>query len=162
METTTKILLVTCFILVALLGFMTGILLKVFDEPPLRPLRTITTPTDTKEGVSVPSAGDLPEWHEITTFTGSGNDYRCFNIQGEKFKVVMSAVPMITYHPNTMEVDVIKDGNIVAAETLEWGATESPDLKRKIIEVTNGPGTYCVRVYAVDLENWRITIWDYY
>ncbi|HHV75476.1 MAG TPA: hypothetical protein GXX41_12755 [Thermoanaerobacterium sp.] len=158
MENTTKILIVTCFILVAFLGFMTGILLQVSDE---LPIRTITVPQDTKEERVTPSA-ELPEWHEIATFTGSNDDYRCFNIQGEKFKVVMSAVPMITYQPNTMQVEVIKDGSIVATKTLEWGATESPDMKREIIEVTSGPGTYCLGVYAVDLENWQITIWDYY
>lgn len=159
MEKATKILLVTCFILVALLGFMAGI---IFTEFPLKnPILSLEIGEPSQEG-SFPSTVEGAEWHESAVFKGSGDDYRCFNIQGDKFKVVMSAVPMITYQPNTMQVDLIKDNSILATETIEWGATESPDRKREIIEVTGGPGTYCIRVYAVDLENWQITIWDYY
>lgn len=159
MENATKILLVICFILVALLGFMTGIMLQVSTEFPLgNPIPKMGEPSQWGLFTSTSEA----EWHELATFKGSSDDHRCFNIQGDKFKIVMSAVPMITYQPNTMQVYVIKDNSIVAAKSIEWGATEYPNRKREIIEVTSGPGTYCIMVYTVDLENWQITIWDYY
>lgn len=158
LEQATKILLIVCFILVAILGFISGIIYTEFHlRNPISP--KIEKPSN---GGLIPSTDEGAEWHELGTFQGSDDDYRCFNIQGDKFKVVMSAVPMITYQPNSMQVDVIKDNSIVATKTIEWGATEYPNKKREIIEVTSGPGKYCIMVYSVDLENWQVTIWDYY
>ncbi|HIH62007.1 MAG TPA: hypothetical protein HA298_04905 [Methanobacteriales archaeon] len=159
METSTKVLLVACFVLVAILGFMIGVLVKL-EESQLKPLVSING----GDGSSSPQVSTVEgaEWHEIATFTGSGDDYQCFTIEGSKFKVVMSAVPMITYQPNTIQLDIIKDGEVIATRSLEWGATEYPDRKREIIEIPYGPGTYCIRVYTVDIENWQVTIWDYY
>ncbi|MDI6882489.1 MAG: hypothetical protein AB7S37_06525 [Methanobacteriales archaeon] len=74
----------------------------------------------------------------------------------------MSATPIINYDINIMTVDVLKDGSGIATDTIDWGPTESPKSKTRRIEVSNGPGTYCIRVYSTELESWKVTIWDYY
>ncbi|HIH64069.1 MAG TPA: hypothetical protein HA285_00435 [Methanothermobacter thermautotrophicus] len=156
MDRETKIVLVVCFVLVAALGLTSGMLMNRVTEPGSEKI------TYTSEEVKPPGDGQIPQWHRVAAFTGSGDDYQCFTIRGSKFMVVMSATPMINYDINIMTVDVLRDGAGIATDTIDWGPTESPKSKTRRIEVSGGPGTYCVSVYSTELESWKVTIWDYY
>lgn len=154
MDNTTKVLIVACFVLIGSLGFLSGVFLKrsTVDH------YDVTIEGD--EGVTGSPQG--PSWHRVMSFTGSGSDYRCVDIRGNKFKVVISAAPIINYDVNTVTVDVLRDGQILASGTADWGPTESPKRKKRMIEVSGGPGYYCISVYAYEIEDWEVTVWDYY
>jgi hypothetical protein len=127
-----KILLVICFVLVAALGLTSGMLIKLVTEP--RNENVIYTSKEVKP----PEDAQIPEWHKVATFTGSGDDYECFTIRGSKFLVIMSATPIINYDINIMTVDVLKDGSGIATDTIDWGPTESPKSKTRRIESQMG------------------------
>ncbi|WBF09482.1 hypothetical protein ISG34_06680 [Methanothermobacter marburgensis] len=96
------------------------------------------------------------------TFTGSESDYRYINIMGNRLRVVFSAAPLVNYDVNSITVDVLRDGYTVATDTVDWGATESSARKKRILEVEGGPGEYCIAVYASEIRDWKVTVWDYY
>jgi len=150
LDKVTKILIVVCFVLIGSLGFLSGVFLK---SKPGGDHYDVTIEGD-DQGVTEDSKG--PSWHRVMSFAGTGSDYRYVNIEGNKFKVVVSAAPIINYDVNTLTVDVLRDGYALALETLEWGPTESPARKRKIIEVSGGPGYYSISVYAYEIEAGRL------
>jgi hypothetical protein len=109
-------------------------------------------------------------WHQSASFTGTGNieEYKKVNIKGSHFKVVMSAMPNFNKDINVFDVDVYS-GNViegpselVATNTINWGANEKPVKKEGVIQVKEGKGTYTLLIITGDLESWSVTVWDYY
>lgn len=98
----------------------------------------------------------------MAVYTGSGAVNGTFSIQGSQFKVAMSAVPLITYQANYLDVTVGSGNNIVALDTLSWNATESPAKKEKGISISRGSGTYDISINPVDIKNYTVTVWEYY
>lgn len=155
MDTATKVLVVICFILIGALGFISGMFLKSSHGGDQYYNVTITG--DTEGGGS-----SGPSWHRVMTFTGSESDYRYVNIRGNRLRVVFSATPLVNYDVNSITVDVLRDGYTVATDTVDWGATESPARKKRTVEVEGSPGEYCIAVYASEIRDWKVTVWDYY
>ena len=88
-----------------------------------------------------PRDGQIPEWHEVATFTGSADEYECFTITGSKFLVFISATPVINYDINIMTVNDLRDGVGIATDTIDWEPTKSPKSKTRRMKVSWGPGT---------------------
>lgn len=151
MATSTKVLIIACIVLVAGLGLTIGILWQS---------NAANTP------VSVSQSGEQvtykASWHEVASFTGTSNDYRTFQTKGQRFKVVMSATPLMNYATNSMSVDISNSNSILSSGSLDWGATDALTTKEKTIEITGPPGTYWVNVYANELESWTVKVYDYY
>lgn len=150
MATSTKVLIIACIVLVAGLGLTIGLLWQ----------------TNSANPISVSQSGEQvtykADWHEVASFSGTYNDYRSFQTKGQRFKVVLSATPLLNYATNSMSVDISNSNSMLSSGSLDWGASDALTTKEKTIEVTGPPGTYWVNVYANELESWTVKIYDYY
>jgi len=153
MKTSTKALIVVCIVLVVALGITAGALF-------------LNKGTSNNNPVSVNQSSEqvtsTADWHQLTSFSGSGDDFRTFQTKGQRFKVVMSATPQLNYNTNFMNVDISGNGQILASGNLNWNSTDALTTKEKTIEVTGSPGTYTSHVTTKDLQSWTVTIYDYY
>lgn len=153
MRTSTKVLIVVCIVLVVALGITAGALF-------------LNKGTSNNNPVSVNQSSEqvtaTADWHQLTSFSGSGDDFRTFQTKGQRFKVVMSATPQLNYNTNFMNVDISGNGQILASGNLNWNSTDALTTKEKTIEVTGSPGTYTSHVTTKDLQSWTVTIYDYY
>jgi hypothetical protein len=156
MSTSTKLLIVAVIVLVAGLGLTSGVLLEM-NKGVAAPNNTTNSVTQSPTQVTYEA-----KWHESSSFSGINNDYRSFNIKGSRFKVVMSAMPLLNYNTNSMSIDISNANNIITSGTIDWTPTESLSQKEKTIEVTSGPGTYRVNIFTKDLESWTVKLYDYY
>jgi len=158
MSNTVKGLIIVCFVLVCLLGVAAGLLMHQDTQP------TVTnTNQSTDDTVESPQDNVYqPTWHKIESFSGAGDDYQTFTTKGNRFKITFSSVPMITYEPSWMDVYVYKDNELVGSRQIYWAGSESPDKKTATLEVNTGPGTYQVSISTLDLESWKLAVWDYY
>jgi len=157
MTNTVKALIIVCFVLVCLLGVAAGLLMQPDSQP------TVNTPNESDNRVETPQDNVYqPTWHKIESFSGAGDDYRIFTTKGNRFKITLSSVPMITYEPSWMDVYVYKDNEMVGSRQIYWAGTESPDKKTATLEVNRGPGSYQVYISTLDLESWNLAVWDYY
>lgn len=157
MSQTTKILIVAVVVLVGILGVTAGLLLQSDKNTMLT--SDNNQPSVTESGEKVTYKAD---WHKVTSFSGTRDDYRLFSIKGQQFKVVMSATPMLNYNTNFMSIDVSDTSNIIGSGELNWGATDALSNKEKTVKVIGQPGTYWVNVVTKDLESWTVTVYDYY
>ncbi|AEG19165.1 zinc ribbon domain-containing protein [Methanobacterium paludis] len=103
-----------------------------------------------------------PTWHQIATYTEPDRGVMNFNIQGQKFKVVMSATPPLDNQLNILNVDLLKDNSALTNGLISWNPTESITTKERTIEAFTGPGNYQVNIYVTKLKNWKVTVYDYY
>ncbi len=154
---TTKILIVAVVILVGILGVTAGMLLQSDKN-------TISTADENQPSIteSDEKVTYKADWHKVTSFSGSGDEYRSFKIRGQQFKVVFSAMPMLNYNTNFMSIDVYDASGIIGSGEVNWGPTDALTNKEKTVKVTGPPGTYTVDVLTKDLESWTVTIYDYY
>jgi len=150
MATSTKVLIIACIVLVAGLGLAIGLLWQTNSGTPV-------SVSQTGEQVTYKAS-----WHEVTSFTGTYNDYRSFQTKGKRFKVVMSATPILNYDTNSMTVDIFSNNDILSSGSLDWGATDALTTKEKTIQLTGPPGTYWINIYALELESWTVKVYDYY
>lgn len=161
-----KALIVICIILIAGIGVTAGMLIQkpasstAANTTQAAPAATVTT--------TQPSSNQpyQPTWHKVAVYTGPGEDFGSFTIKGNQFKVTMSAVPSITYTSNYLDVYVY-EGNIIglnqiSSGTLSWGDTENPVKKEDSIIVSQGSGTYTLDILPTDIDNYAVTVWDYY
>jgi hypothetical protein len=155
LSSTSKILLVACIVLVLALGLTAGMLLSKNDEVSV--VNNTTTVNQTQPQITYQAT-----WHEIQSYSGYSDDYMSFNTKGSKFKVVMSATPLASYNTNYMGIDISNTNNVLTSGSIDWTATESVNSKEKTIVVTSGPGTYWINVYTLDLDNWKVQVYDYY
>jgi len=153
MSTSSKLLIVVCIVLVVVLGITAGTLF-------------LNKGTSTNNPVSVNQSAEkvtaTADWHQLTSFSGSGDDFRTFQTKGQRFKVVMSATPKMNYNTNFINVDIKGNDQILATGNLNWGSTDALTTKEKTIEVAGSPGTYNSHVTTKDLQSWTVTIYDYY
>jgi hypothetical protein len=103
-----------------------------------------------------------PTWHQIATYTELDRGVMNFNIQGQKFKVIMSATPPLDNQLNILNVDLLKDNSALTNGLISWNPTESVTTKERTIEAFTGPGNYQVNIYVTKLKNWKVTVYDYY
>ncbi|MDI6644229.1 MAG: zinc ribbon domain-containing protein [Methanobacteriaceae archaeon] len=156
MNKSVKGLIIVCFVLVCLLGVAAGLLMH--PDPP-----NISNPNQSDNTIEEPQDNVYqPTWHKIESFSGSGDDYQSFTTKGNRFKITFSSVPMITYEPSWMDVYVYKNNEIVGSRQIYWAGTESPNKKYATLEVKSGSGTYQVAISTLDLESWKLAVWDYY
>ncbi|MCC7550819.1 MAG: zinc ribbon domain-containing protein [Methanobacterium sp.] len=155
MSSSTKLLIVVVVILVAVLGIAAGALMQMNQET-----TTANTPVSVSE--SSEQVTYKADWHQVTSFSGTGDDYRTFSIKGERFKIVMSATPTLNYNTNYMNLDIMGSSGTIGSGNLNWGPTDSLTTKEKTVEVTGNPGTYASDVTTKDLESWTVTVYDYY
>ena len=129
MAQSTKILIVVCIILVAGLGITAGALMQMNKNGGVVGTNTSSV---NQSPTQVTNQGT---WHEITSFSGTNNDMRSFNTQGNRFKIVMSATPQKNYNTNTMMVDISStNNNLITSGSLDWTSTEAVTQKEKTIE----------------------------
>ena len=160
-----KALIVVCIILIAGIGVAAGMLL----QKPASTAANATQPAPTTTVTTTQSSDTQPyqpTWHKVAVYTGPGEDYGSFTIKGDQFKVTLSAVPAITYTSNYLDVYVYEGNtvgyNTVGSGTLSWGDTENPAKKEDSILVSQGSGTYTLDIMPTDIDNYAVTVWDYY
>lgn len=154
-----KALIVVCVVLIAVLGVTAGMLLQ-------KPSQVVLTQANTTTDQQTYTQTYQPTWHKVAVYTGPGEDYGSFNIKGNQFKVTMSAVPAISYTMNSLYVYVYSGNTIgvsqVGSGILSWSETENPDKKEDSILVNQGSGTYTLDILPTDIDNYAVTVWDYY
>lgn len=155
MSSSTKILIVAVVVLVAVLGIAGGALLTMNKG-------TATANTPVSVSQSPEQVTYKADWHQVTSFSGVGDDYRSFSIKGQRFKIVMAATPAMNYNTNFMNVDISGTSGIIGSGNLNWGPTDALSSKEKTVEVTGPPGTYYSQVRSKDLQSWTVTVYDYY
>jgi hypothetical protein len=153
---TTKVLIIVCIILVGGVGLTAGFLIQ--KESNSVSQYQITSPNTTE----VQNQTYTPDWHEVATFTGPMNDSRDVTIKGDKFKVIISAVPSVTYTANDFRVDVFEGQGLVNNGAIHWDPTESPKEKEVLMEIPQGNGVYTIKMYNYDVESWEVKVYDYY
>jgi len=152
----TKILIFVCIILVAGLGITAGALMQMNKGG-------VAVVNSTSVTQSPTQVTNQATWHEITSFTGTGDDMRSFTTQGNRFKIVMSATPQQNYNTNSMLVDVSNsNNNLITSGNISWTSTEAVTQKEKSIEVTSNPGTYSLTISTNSLASWTVNVYDYY
>lgn len=156
MTNTTKLLIVAVIVLVGALGLISGIMLTMNNAKP------VNNQTNVSINQTNTQISSNAEWHQITSLSGSTNDYRTFQTKGNKFKVEFSAFPIKNYNTNFMEVQIGNSNGVLSSGRVEWSSMEDLITKSKIIEVTGPPGTYWIRINTKDLDNWKVTIYDFY
>jgi len=160
-----KALIVVCIVLIAGMGVTAGMLLQKPASTAVNttPAAPTTTTTTTQSSSAQPYQ---PTWHKVAVYTGPGEDYGSFTIRGNQFKVTMSAVPAVTYTSNYLDVYVYEGNTVgydtVGSRTLSWGDTENPIKKEDSIVVSQGSGTYTLDILPTDIDNYAVTVWDYY
>jgi Predicted membrane protein len=158
-----KALIVICVVLVAGIGITAGMLLQ-------NPSSSVANNSKQDHVITTTQSSDTqtyqPTWHKVAVYTGPGEDYGSFTIKGNQFKVTMSAVPAITYTTNYLDVYVYEGNtigiNTVGSGTLSWSETENPDKKEDSILVSQGSGIYTLDILPTDIDNYAVTVWDYY
>lgn len=148
-----KALMVVCIILMAGIGVTAAYMLQ-------KPADTTAQVAPTAQPST--SQSNQPSWHQVAVYTGPGAVNGTFSIQGSQFKVTISATPMITYKTNYMDVAVGSGDYLVASGTLSWTAAEDPAKKENVISVSQGSGTYDIEINPTDIQNYNVTVWDYY
>lgn len=153
MSNSFKALMVVCVILMAGIGVTAAYLLQ--------------KPADTNAQVSPTTQSpnsqlNQPAWHQVAVYTGPDAVNGTFSIQGRRFKVIMFAAPMITYKTNYIDVAIGSGDYMVDSGTLSWTATESPAKKETMITVSQGQGIYNIEINPTDIQNYNVTVWDYY
>lgn len=154
MSTSIKALIILCIILVVALGLTAGAL---FMNKGINSANAPVSVNQSSEQVTYQA-----DWHQVNSFSGSGDDYRTFGIKGQRFKVVISATPKLNYNTNFMNIDISGNGGVLASGNLNWGPNDALTSKEKNIEVTGPAGTYSSHVTTKDLQSWTVTIYDYY
>ncbi|KUK72735.1 MULTISPECIES: zinc ribbon domain-containing protein [Methanobacterium] len=154
MSTSTKLLIVAVIALVAILGVFAGAWVM---NPSKTPANTPVSVNESSEKVTYQA-----DWHQVTSFSGVSDDYRSFQIKGQRFKVVMSATPTLNYNTNFMNVDVSGTSGIIGTGNLNWGPDDALSSKEKTVEFTGPPGSYYSQVTTKDLQSWTVTVYDYY
>lgn len=158
-----KALIVICVVLVAGIGITAGMLLQ-------NPASSVANNSKQDHVVTTTQSSDTqtyqPTWHKVAVYTGPGEDYGSFTIKGNQFKVTMAAVPAITYTTNYLDVYVYEGDtiglNTVGSGTLSWSETANPDKKEDSILVSRGSGIYTLDILPTDIDNYAVTVWDYY
>lgn len=154
MSSSTKWLIVVVIILVGVLGVTAGAIMMNKG--------TSSTNTPVSVSQSQEQVTYKADWHQVTSFSGVGDNFRSFSIKGQRFKIVMSATPTMNYNTNFMNVDISGTSGIIGSGNLNWGPTDALSSKEKTIEVTGPPGTYSSHVTTKDLQSWTVVIYDYY
>lgn len=103
-------------------------------------------------------------WHSVATYTGTENkDTDTFNIQGDKFKVKVTAKANADYvEYGYFSVFVYPQGestSYAGQETIDTFDTTTETLE---FTVNEGPGTYYLSVLAANLDQWNVEVFDYY
>lgn len=154
MKTSTKLLILVVVVLVAGLGLTSGMLLQMNKGA------AATNNTNTvNQSETVTSQAT---WHQVATYTEPDEGVMNFIIQGQKCKVVMTATPPMDYQQNILGVDLLKDNSALTTGLISWEPTESVTTKEKTIETSAGPGNYQVNIAVTDLQDWQVTVYDYY
>jgi len=116
------------------------------------------------QGGSVTDSSNVntKSWHKIDSFSGSGDYQITFNnYNGNKIKVVSSAMPIKNYADNYMYTTISKGGYNVGSSLLSW--TSNSAVATKSDSTTfSGSGTYYIYISAYELQYWDLEIYEYY
>lgn len=155
-----KALIVVCIVLIAGIGVTAGMLLQKPASTAVNTTQAAPTTTTTTQSSSAQPY--QPTWHKAAVYTGPGEIDSSFSIRGNQFKVTMSAVPMITYNANYLDVAVGSGNYLDGSGSLGWTANENPVKKETVFQVSQGRGTYEIQIVPADIESYTVTVWDYY
>ena len=155
-----KALIVVCIVLIAGIGVTAGMLLQKPAGTAVNTTQAAPTTTTTTQSSSAQPY--QPTWHKTAVYTGPGEIDSSFSIRGNQFKVTMSAVPMITYNANYLDVAVGSGNYLDGSGSLGWTANENPVKKETVFQVSQGRGTYEIQIVPADIESYTVTVWDYY
>ncbi|SCG85953.1 putative protein [Methanobacterium congolense] len=154
MKTSTKLLILVVVVLVAGLGLTSGMLLQMNKGVVAANNTNTVNQSETVTGQAT--------WHQVATYTEPDEGVMNFIIQGQKCKVVMTATPPMDYQQNILGVDLLKDNSALTTGLISWEPTEALTTKEKTIETSAGPGNYQVNIAVTDLQDWQVTVYDYY
>jgi len=124
----------------------------------------VDSSVDTGPGSSVSDASNVntKSWHKIDSFSGSGDYQITFNNNnGNKIKVVSTAMPIKNYADNYMYTTVSKNGYNVGSSQLSWNSKSAVATKTDNIQFS-GVGTYYIDISAYELQYWNLEIYEYY
>lgn len=152
-----KALIIVCVILIAGIGVTAGMLLQ-------KPAASAANNSGQYSAPTTSSTDQVyqPTWHQVATYTGPGGVNGTFSIQGNQFKVTMSAVPTINYDVNSLDVGIGSGNYLIASGTLSWTADENPTQKESVIPVSQGQGIYDIEIDPTNIRSYTVTVWDYY
>lgn len=151
---TTKVLIALVLILFIGLGALAAYVMSMDTTPVV----ISSTYNETQEKTQAYQ----PSWKLIDTYQGVSGDSRSFTTRGNKFKVSYSANPLVNYNINYLEILLIQGSQRLETGYVSWEAYDSPNTKSGTIEVSKGPGTYYLDIYAYELKDWNIEVYDYY
>lgn len=100
-------------------------------------------------------------WHKIGTYNGVSDDTIMVTSNGNKIKVVPSAMPLKNYADNYLYTTVTQNGNTVGSSDLSWGSSSAVATKSDSIEFS-GSGTYYIYISAYELQYWDLEVYEYY
>lgn len=152
-------IIIALLLILAMVGTYAFIILNDTEE-------NTNTATFNKQPTSdvkkeTPTTEDTKSWHSIGTFSGVGDDIITFTGNGNKFKVVSSAMPLKNYADNYMITTVSSNGNVVGSSELAWNSKSAVAKKSKTIEFT-GTGACEISISAYELDYWNIEVYEYY
>lgn len=123
---------------------------------------------DNKTGVN--QTGN-PTWHVVQTYNKPNDGMKSFDIKGARFKIEFSGTNEIITDPfsadvnaNKIQVIVYMDQSVISNEMIKWTKhRDDPTIyKSKIVEFGTGPGPYRLNMIAPQVNDWTLTIYDFY
>lgn len=179
METSTKMLIVLCIVLVGGLGIAAGMLMNVNPGNLLTNTSDNATNTSTSSSISGSQSNGTATWHQIATYYSPDVGMKSFNIKGARVKITMTGTPTTTpkkpydrviqnaygsyVGSNQLRVNLVMDQKLLETGYIEWDIDkEAPVQKECTIESATGPGPYEIKITAPDMGNWQVIVWDFY
>jgi len=128
--------------------------------------------SNSNSGVSVDtgqcsSVSDSPStytksWHKVDSFSGRENYQFTFsNPNGNRVKVVVSAMPLKNYGNNAMRTLITNGTHRVGTLILDWDSSSAVAVKTDSVE-SSLSGTFEVDIATYELEYWNLEIYEYY
>lgn len=100
---------------------------------------------------------NVKKWHLVNSYSGVGDDIITINTNGNRIKLVSTAMPLKNYGDNFMITTV---DNLGSSE-LSWNSKSSVSTKTGNIQFS-GLGTHNIYVSAYELDYWNIEIYEWY
>lgn len=101
-------------------------------------------------------------WHKIDSFSGTENYQFTFsNHNGNRIKVVVSAMPLKNYGNNAMRTLITNGTHRVGTLILDWDSSSAVAVKTDSAE-SSLTGTFEVDIATYELKYWNVDIYEYY
>jgi hypothetical protein len=120
-----------------------------------------TESTDSEQSSNSSGSGD--NWKSVEKFTGTDDEEtNTFKITGDKFKIKVTAAaesPDTNLEYMLFSFMAFPVGEKMYEEYETMNFTESPQTKEFVVE--SGPGEYYLKIWAANLGEWEVEVFDY-